>query len=117
MYADRPAANEALQASSQMYVTWQLSLSFPDLKKHPDQHLCPQLQGFFDKKFVEEELNYKLVSNASLLIGMHPDQATEIIIDMALQFQRPFAVIPCCVFPREFPDRKTKEGKDVIEYP
>jgi len=36
---------------------------------------------------------------------MHPDQATESIVDFALHFNKPFAVIPCCVFPRLFPNR------------
>ena len=32
-------------------------------------------------------------------------QATELIVDAALKYGRPFAVVPCCVFPRLFPHR------------
>ena len=47
---------------------------------------------------------------------MHPDQATESIVDFALEYKKPFAIVPCCVFNRLFPDRKTKDGKEVIQY-
>ena len=46
--------------------------------------------------------------NSEIIIGMHPDQATEPIIDMALKFQKPFAVVPCCVFAHENPHRRLK---------
>ena len=35
-----------------------------------------------------------------IVLGMHPDQATEAIIDFAIRFGRSFAVVPCCVFAR-----------------
>jgi hypothetical protein len=44
-----------------------------------------------------------LLSTASALVGMHPDEATEPIIDAALRHGRPFAVVPCCVFARALP--------------
>jgi hypothetical protein len=42
---------------------------------------------------------------ASIIVGMHADQATELIIDSALAQGAPFAVVPCCVFKRTFPHR------------
>lgn len=33
---------------------------------------------------------------AELLVGMHPDGATRIIIEYAAQHRLPFAVVPCC---------------------
>jgi len=44
---------------------------------------------------------------------MHPDEATEAIVDFALAHQKPFAVVPCCVFPSQFPKRLTPEGQVV----
>jgi hypothetical protein len=41
-----------------------------------------------------------------LLLGLHPDQCTEDIVDVALEHNLPFAVVPCCVFPDLFPTRK-----------
>ena len=57
------------------------------------------------KKDVDIEKSY---SRQEMLIGMHPDQATEPIIDMALKYQKPFAVVPCCVFAHENPHRRLK---------
>ena len=37
---------------------------------------------------------------AMQVIGLHPDEATEAIVDCALAHNKPFAVVPCCVFPR-----------------
>ena len=41
-----------------------------------------------------------------VVVGMHPDQATEPILDFALKHKKPFAIVPCCVFPRENPHRR-----------
>lgn len=46
-----------------------------------------------------------LVHDCSLLVGMHPDQAAEHLIDFGLRNQKPFAVVPCCVYHRQFPHR------------
>ena len=53
-----------------------------------------------EKQVLQERLN-----TCSMIIGMHPDQATEPIVDNALQLYKPFAVVPCCVFPKLFPAR------------
>lgn len=54
--------------------------------------------------------------NPSLLVGMHPDQATEAIIDAALELNVPFAVVPCCTFPELFPHRRSADGEPVASY-
>ena len=46
-----------------------------------------------------------LVASASVLVGCHPDEATEWIVDSALAANKRFCVVPCCVFPSLFPDR------------
>lgn len=55
------------------------------------------------------------VANASCLVGMHPDEATDWIVDTALREGKPFAVVPCCVFSDLFA-RRTAEGKAVTTY-
>jgi hypothetical protein len=37
------------------------------------------------------------------------------IVDAALLFGRPFAVVPCCVFPSFFSERRL-DGKSVVSY-
>ena len=56
-----------------------------------------------------------IVQSAQLVVGFHPDQAAEACIDLALSLRVPFAVCPCCVFPRDFPDRQL-DGKPVVIY-
>jgi hypothetical protein len=43
----------------------------------------------------------------SAVVGLHSDHATEWIVDFALKFRIPFAVVPCCVCPTLFPERRT----------
>ena len=40
-------------------------------------------------------------------------KATEPIVDLALAARKPFAAVPCCVFPSQNQHRKTPEGKVV----
>jgi hypothetical protein len=40
-----------------------------------------------------------------LVVGFHPDQAVDACLDLAELLNVPFCVVPCCVFPREFPNR------------
>ena len=47
-----------------------------------------------------------IFQNPDLIVGMHPDQVTEAIVDYALSNDIPFAVVPCCVFARLFPHRR-----------
>jgi hypothetical protein len=46
-----------------------------------------------------------LVRGASLVVGMHPDEATEAIVVHSLAHGKRFAVVPCCVFAHLSPDR------------
>jgi hypothetical protein len=59
----------------------------------------------------------KLASTHTCLVGLHPDQCTEDIVDAALAHDKPFAVVPCCVYPDLFAKRKLKkDGRDVRTY-
>ncbi|KAL3945294.1 MAG: hypothetical protein SGBAC_000642 [Bacillariaceae sp.] len=55
----------------------------------------------------------KLVHDASMLVGIHPDEPTEDILDLALKFDKPVAIVPCCVFPGLFPSRTLPSGEGV----
>ena len=48
-----------------------------------------------------------------LVLGFHPDQATDYCFELAALLQVPVCVVPCCVFPSEFPHRtliRTSDG-------
>ena len=49
---------------------------------------------------------------AALVAALHPDEATEAVVDLALSAGRRFAVVPCCVFAERFAERRL-EGRAV----
>ncbi|CAB9505019.1 expressed unknown protein [Seminavis robusta] len=78
----------------------------PDFVRQKVEERVRQLVTTFDDRtLVEDAEIQEAVQNATLLIGLHADGATEAIVDAALQYQKPFVVVPCCVFPSFFPDR------------
>jgi hypothetical protein len=74
----------------------------------PSYHMA-----FFDSEFLAN--HQELVKSCSCLIGQHPDEATEPIVDVAIKLRKPFAVVPCCVFSKLFV-RKLISGKYVTTY-
>lgn len=55
-------------------------------------------------KLLSPEIRTHL-ERCTAIVGIHPDQATEPIVDAALAFNKSFAVLPCCVFANENPHR------------
>ena len=53
---------------------------------------------------------------AKLIVGFHPDQATDYAIELAGVLGVPVAVVPCCVFPSEFSHRRMAHGSTVKYY-
>lgn len=43
-------------------------------------------------------------------------KATDHILDFAERTGKPFAVVPCCVHPTYFPDRRLPDGRHVTTY-
>jgi len=64
----------------------------------------------------KEGENSMWVCNSSCLVGLHPDECTEDILDAALHYKKSFAIVPCCVFPTFFPTRRLRCGKVVRTY-
>ena len=62
--------------------------------------ICFPLQMEFQPEMWTDGPLAEQLQSCSLVLGLHPDQATDSIVDFALQFGKPFAVVPCCVFPR-----------------
>jgi len=69
-----------------------------------------------DSQDNDDQLMIKLVQNSTCLVGLHPDECTEDILDMALKYNKSFAIVPCCVFPSLFPMRYLHSGKIVRSY-
>jgi len=52
----------------------------------------------------------------SAVAALHPDQAAEPAIALALKLRKPFAVVPCCVYSALFPRRRLPSGSPVRTY-
>ena len=67
-----------------------------------------------------------LFQQASALVALHPDEATDAIVDLAVAHEIPFVIVPCCVYSRLFPHRRKTVGTasselvctlpDLVEY-
>jgi hypothetical protein len=55
-----------------------------------------------------------VVKGANLIVGMHPDQAVDAIIDAALDRNITFFVVPCCTYSSEFPQRKVFSSNKIV---
>jgi len=51
------------------------------------------------------DVDHELLRSCSAIVALHPDEATDAIVDTAIQLQRPLVIVPCCVFFRLFPHR------------
>ena len=52
----------------------------------------------------------RVLSGCSVVVGLHPDQATDAAVDFALAHGKPFAVVPCCTYARDFSHRRLPPG-------
>ena len=66
--------------------------------QHQQQHVQSSIPTF--------QYAVDVVSKCNLIVGMHPDQAVDAIIDAALYKNISFFVVPCCTYSREFPNRR-----------
>jgi hypothetical protein len=64
-----------------------------ELKDHK-MELFDQIQDYFDENLYEHsEEHAAMLQNSSLVVGLHPDQATEPIADFALKYKKSFAIV------------------------
>ena len=75
------------------------------------------IQTWFYEDFATLKIEeIELVRSASILVGLHPDSATDAIMKVAIRYCKPFAIVPCCVFPTQFPKRRLPNGGRVQTY-
>lgn len=84
------------------------SHAFEDSKRRAAE-LSWTRKGLVHTASQESETSEGALSEAlrrcSAVVALHPDQAAELSIRLALQLQKPFAVVPCCVYAQDFPKR------------
>lgn len=61
----------------------------------------------------DDEAVSKAFNECSVIVACHPDEAAGATVDFAVAHKKPFAIVPCCVFSRLFPDRRTQSGDAV----
>lgn len=89
---------------------------FSDFEVQAGAPLAPiQKQCMFEDSFVDDsnENTKRSFDDCQLVIGMHPDEATDPIVEISLRRNKPFAIVPCCVYWRLFPHRRTRDGEQV----
>lgn len=94
----------------QKFKRWQLKL----IKKQPSSKVAKHIQDFFNKDFFTKHCVD--IESVKLVVGLHPDEATEPIVDLAVDFSLNFSVIPCCVFAQDFPHRRLQNGASPSSY-
>ena len=111
---------EALQADCFHYKTAEkisvrLSMPCANLISKGLQYLhhvkLHQIRGLFDASFSSR--HHDLWARCTCVAGLHPDSATDDICFNAAAARKPFAVVPCCVFPSMNKHRKI-EGTGAV---
>jgi len=90
---------------------WQVKYLKKNVNVSPPVHHTKMFEPTF---FQQENIDPKTVR---LVIGMHPDEATECILDVGLLNNLPVSFVPCCVFSSQFPDRRLKSGEKPTSLP
>lgn len=66
-----------------------------------------------DQPAVPDARARRQMHGASFVLGLHPDEASECIVDAAIAAQIPFAVVPCCCRANLFPNCRLEDGSRV----
>ena len=94
----------------------------PLIRKRPNMKHLEKMQAplpkFVTEPFYnnEETVQSSMATSSTLLVGLHPDECTEDILDVALTCGKSVAIVPCCVFPSLFPCRRLNNGQAVTLY-
>ena len=59
-----------------------------------------------NNNITDAQMALQYILQAKLIVGYHPDQATDACFTLAQLLNIPVCVVPCCVFPSEFPHRR-----------
>lgn len=77
---------------------------------------CVEGEGELVATRVDEGNIVSVLAHSSVVVGLHPDSATDAIVDFALQANKPFAIVPCCIFSKQEPQRRTASGGPIKTY-
>lgn len=111
---DRKIFRNALSKSKQLLMTGEFCIPVQDFQKcrawfgHPIAGIDHSFRHPDDDPEDIQALlpDHRLVLNCTAIVALHPDEATETIVDIAVANRIPFCVVPCCVFCRLYPQRQ-----------
>jgi hypothetical protein len=124
---ERPNPDPALpedDASWAVPETWRLfwkaanarSEAMPSSGHHqPPRSECDAEASPCAERILDPAEAWRVFRKPGLIVAFHADEATEPCLDLALSLQCPFAIVPCCVFPSQFPERR-HDGQPVKSY-
>jgi len=75
-----------------------------------------ELDNFGTNEIIDYDCAVAAVRDCSIIVGMHADQATEHLVEFALRNDKAFALLPCCIYSRQFPTRVSRTGELVTTY-
>lgn len=90
-----------------------------------DVHLPSRLRRALRKQSVKQARDIqlpKIVANIQdvdlgpfdIVVGLHPDEATEHAFHAAIELDKDFAIVPCCVFPIDGVRRSTENWREYL---
>mmetsp|Transcript_24793 Transcript_24793/g.44567 ORF Transcript_24793/g.44567 Transcript_24793/m.44567 type:complete len:336 (-) Transcript_24793:357-1364(-) len=114
IYALRKAADDDLRVWDKYWEEEQRRIESNQIYHGgtPPKTAAGQMDNTENSHITNSRIALEIFQSLDLIVGFHPDQATEASIDLALLLGIPFIVVPCCVFPSEFPERNLN-GKRV----
>jgi hypothetical protein len=104
----------SLEVPDDTLILPQVKESILDGNMLPFKHIAQPFPMYIQEILLNEYLCDSL-QESSVLIGVHSDEATEAIVDIAIYLKKPFAVVPCCLHSVYYPDRKIN-GMPVNSY-
>jgi len=105
----QPQEQSSSSSSSSVFSTDACFLPPSERKTQGNPSSTRQQEGQRASPLVDPHQVWKLLHSIRLVLGFHPDQATEACMDLADILQVPVCIVPCCVFPSEFPHRTILE--------
>lgn len=87
------------------------SLTWTDKGLH--EGMKREYQNGYGTCILDWKAALRKITECSIIVGLHPDQASGVMIDLAILLQKPFVIIPCCVYGKQFPKRKLLDGTRV----
>ena len=95
-----------------------LEASFPRHHQKKQQHSADSCEESDGSTIIHSSTKAReILESTKLVIGFHPDEATDAILDFCVPRKIPFCVVPCCVFSSLFPHRQRQhDGRPVTSY-